>query len=126
MLGIEWVLAAIGIAIAVAFYLLQGRKPQNPYFRNLDKIEEYRPPVKVVLDYRNSAGTRYTGSVAIVKSLRHRNDGRLYLLGFSGKQSKPRVFRVDRIVSMKTTGGKPIEKRRFLVDRLGLPDELSV
>lgn len=125
-IGIEWFFAGIGIAVAVAVYVLGGGKRRNPYFRNLDKIEEYRPPIKVVLEYRNDSGDRYNGPFAVLRSLRHRRDDRLYLLGFLGKQGKPRVFRVDRIVSMKTPDGQPVDTRRFLIDRLGIPRELCL
>ena len=123
--GIEWGVAGILATLAIARYLLARRKPRSFYGSGLTQIEEYRPPVSVLLNYRDAAGATSERRVSVMRSLRSRED-HLYLFGVTRKGRKPRTFRVDRIGSMKTANGKPLDKRRFLIDRLCLPRELCV
>ncbi|MEX0921309.1 MAG: WYL domain-containing protein [Rhodovibrionaceae bacterium] len=123
-IGIEWIAAGVLIAVAVAVYALgSDGKRRHTYGSDLRKIEEYRPPVSVVLKYRNASGVNSERRVAVLRSLRSRQ-GHLYLLGVFGKRRNPRVFRVDRIVSVKSADGRPLDTRRFLIDRLSIPHEL--
>ena len=118
-MGAVEVLAIALIVAAVYGFRTIGRSNS----RGFHQIQRYSPPVDVVLAYRSESGVESARRVAVLRSLRH-EDGRLYLLGFTGSRNKPTTYRVDRIVNIATVDGETIDRHRFLTDWLAIPRNL--
>lgn len=88
------------------------------------QIEQYSPPVRAVLEYRNQQGAVNTFPVKIARTFYY-PDGRVCLRGYYNPfGAKPRSFRVDNIISVATLDGQYIDRRLFLTEELKIPSHL--
>jgi hypothetical protein len=77
------------------------------------------PPVEVMLEYRNATGFTSLRRIRILGYL-PRRAGRSCLFALCNGGTAPRMFRIDRIISLATLDGQIIETRRFLAETLGV------
>ena len=89
--------------------------------RTMELVQQYTPAIDVMLEYRDVHAFKTLRRVRISQALRGWA-GHLYLLGFYESATKPRTFRLDRVVSFVSLDGEVLETRRFLNDRLGITD----
>lgn len=87
-------------------------------------VQQYSPAIDVMMEYRDVRAFRTLRRVRISQALRNRA-GRLYLLGFYEAATKPRTFRLDRVICFASLDGEVLDTRRFVLERLGLPAETS-
>lgn len=124
MIVIEGAIFILVFGAVLAAYRLGRSEAPAPHQRSeLDLVHEYRPPIIAFLEYRNESGKETITKNRLLKSQRHR-DGRLYLFGLCGIYRKPRLFRVDRIISIATTDGEVLDTQRFLTKTLAIPPNL--
>lgn len=109
--------------VAVAYEFGLRGESRTPFRQGLREIRHYRPPVDVVLEYRNGQGFRTLRRLAVLKAF-VRRDGRLYLFGISHRPARPRMFRVDRIRCIATPDGEVVDTAQFLLQQLALPADL--
>lgn len=88
------------------------------------QIEQYNPPICVVLEYRQQQGVAQKLPVKIARTFYY-PDGTVCLRGYDQPLGiKPKSYRVDNIISVYTTDGEYIDRRLFLTDVLKIPSHL--
>jgi hypothetical protein len=85
---------------------------QNRYARRLP----FPQPIEVLLEYRNATGFKTRRKIRII-GFQPRRYGRSYIFAMS--YTGPRLFPVDRIVSIATRSGEVLDLDVFLAERFG-------
>lgn len=115
------------VCIGLTTFIRKASSPATPAVKRrstLVPVQRYSPAIDVMMEYRDVRAFRTLRRVRISQALRNRA-GRLYLLGFYEAATKPRTFRLDRVICFASLDGEVLDTRRFVLERLGLPAETS-
>jgi len=86
------------------------------------EIRDYRPPIEVVMEYRNPHGTASRWRLDIISAYYTRG-GKLCFIGRAPNARRRKrflTFRFDRVTWFATTDGEVIDTQAFLTQKLGI------
>jgi hypothetical protein len=85
-----------------------------------EEVQLKKEPAEVVLEYRNATGFKTLRKIRILGYVQRRA-GRSCIFALCNNGTVPRMFRIDRIVSIATLDGEVRNTKQFLTEILGVP-----